>query len=162
MGCVLDESSTDEAVFSRKVASGSKVAGPIRSLVNARDLQPECARFLHEPLLVPVFMYGSETMLWKEKEGSRFRAVQMDNFRGLLGIRRMERVPNARIRELCGVRKGLDERIDEGVFRWFGHMERMENDRIFKRVYVGECDYSRSVNKLRKKWIDTAKECLRK
>ena len=39
------------------------------------------------------------------------------NLRGLVDIRRMDRVPNSRIRELCGVRKGLDERIDEGVLR---------------------------------------------
>ena len=26
---------------------------------------------------------------------------------------------------------------DEGVLWWFGHMERMENDRIAKRVFVG-------------------------
>ena len=32
-----------------------------------------------------------------------------------------------------------DEGIDEGVLRWFGHVERMEKDRIVKRVYVGEC-----------------------
>ena len=31
----------------------------------------------------------------------------------------------------------IDERIYEGVFRWFGHVERMENDRIAKRVDVG-------------------------
>ena len=62
-------------------------------------------------------MYGSQTMLWQEKERSRVRAVQMDSIRGLLGIRRMDRVPNGRIRELCGVRKGLDERIDEGLLR---------------------------------------------
>ena len=37
---------------------------------------------LHETLLVPVFMYGSSTMLWKEKERSRMKAVQMDNLRG--------------------------------------------------------------------------------
>ena len=30
-----------------------------------------------------------------------------------------------------------DERIHEGVLRWFGHMGRMENDVIAKRVYVG-------------------------
>ena len=30
---------------------------------------------LNETLLVPVPMYGSETMLWKEKEKSRIRAV---------------------------------------------------------------------------------------
>ena len=68
---------------------------------------------------------------------SRIRAVQMDSLRGLLDIRRMDRVPNTRIRELCGVMKGLDERIDEGVLRWFVHVERMESDRA-KRVYVGD------------------------
>ena len=52
-------------------------------------------------------MYGSEAMLWKEKERSRIRAVQMDNLRGLLGVRRMDRVLNAQIRELCRVTKGL-------------------------------------------------------
>ena len=89
---------------------------------------------LHETLLVPVLMYDSETMLWKE-ERSRIRVVQMDNLRGLLGIRRMDRVPNARIRELCVVKKGLDERIDECVLRCFGHVERMERVRIAKRIY---------------------------
>ena len=79
----------------------------------------------------------------------------MDSNRGLLGIRRMDRVPNARVREFSGVRKGIDERIDEGVLRWFGHVERMENDRIAKRVYVGECDDSGSVGRPRKRWIDT-------
>ena len=79
-------------------------------------------------------MYGSETMIWKEKERSRIRAVRMDNLRGLLGVRRMNRVPDAWIRELCGVMKGMDDSTDEGVPRWFGHVGRMENDGIAKRV----------------------------
>ena len=64
---------------SRKLANGRRVADAIRSLVNARDLQFERARVLHETLLVPVLMYGSETMFCKEEERSRIRAVQMDN-----------------------------------------------------------------------------------
>ena len=56
--------------------------------------------FLHETLLVSVLMHGSETMLRKQEERSRVRAVQMNNLRGLLGIRRMDRIPNGRIREL--------------------------------------------------------------
>ena len=35
LGCVLDDSGTDEAECSRKVASGRRVAGGIRSLINA-------------------------------------------------------------------------------------------------------------------------------
>ena len=122
----------------------------------------KCARVLQETLLVPVLMYGSDTMLWKEKERSRIRAIQMDSLRGLLGIRRMDRVPNARIKELCGVAKGVDERIDEGDLMWFGRMESMENDRIANRVYVGECVGIRSVGRPRKRWTDTVKNCLRK
>ena len=86
----------------------------------------------------------------------------MDNLRGLLGIRIMDKVPNARIRQLCGMTKGVDEKIDEGVLRWFGHVERMEDDRVFKRVCVGKCAGSRSVGRPRIRWIDTVKNCLKK
>ena len=58
--------------------------------------------------------------------------------------------------------KGVDERIDEGVFLWFGHVERIENDRIANRVYVGECADSHSVGRSWKRWIGVMKECLRK
>ena len=60
------------------------------------------------------------------------------------------------------MKRGIDERIDEGVLRGFGHVERREMDRISKRVYVGECAGSRSVGRSRKSWIDILKECLSK
>ena len=78
---------------------------------------------MHETLLVPVLMYGSETTIRREEERSRIRAVQMDKIRSLLGIRRMDRVLNARIRELCGMAKGVDERIEEDVLHWFNHVK---------------------------------------
>ena len=60
------------------MASGRRTAAAIRSLVNDKSLQLECATVLHDSLLVPVLMYGSETVIWK-KERSRLKAVQMDN-----------------------------------------------------------------------------------
>ena len=58
--------------------------------------------------------------------------------------------------------KGLDERIDEGVLRWFDHGERMEKNRITKRVYVRGCAGSRLGGRPRKRWIDNVMDCLRK
>ena len=72
----------------------------------------------------------------------------------------MDRVLNARIRELCGMAKEVEG--DEGVPRWFGHVEKMERDRIAKRAYVGECAGSRLVGRPLKRWIDTVKNCLGK
>ena len=123
----MDELGTGKTECRRKVAIGRKVADAVRSLVNFRDLD--------EALLVYVFMYGSEKVLRKIKKRSRIMVVQTYNLRGLLAIRRMDRVPNTRISELCGVTKG----VDESVFRWFGHIERMENDMLPNIVYRGEC-----------------------
>ena len=44
----------------------------------------------------------------------------------------MDRGPNARIRKFCGETKVIDEIIDEGIFLWFGLVERMENDKVAK------------------------------
>ena len=51
----------------------------------------------------------------------------MDNLRGFLGIRRMDTLPYAQIRELWGG-------VNESVLHWIGHIKRMENDRIAKRM----------------------------
>ena len=78
----------------------------------------------------------------------------MDKIRSLLGIRRMDRVPNARIRELCGMAKGMIERTEEDVLHWFSHAERMENDRNAKKLFVGEFVSSRSAGQPRKGAVD--------
>ena len=83
--------------------SGGKVGGAIRSLVNAKGLQFDCSRVLHELLFIPLLLYDSEAMVWRERKRSRIKVVQMDSLRGLVGIRRMNIVPNKRIRELCRV-----------------------------------------------------------
>ena len=85
LGCVLDESGTDEC--SRKVVSMRKVVGAIRFLVNARSLQLEYVRVLYQSLVESVLTYCSETIIWREKERSRIRTVSVDKLRGLLGIR---------------------------------------------------------------------------
>ena len=41
-------------------------------------------------------------------------------------------------------------------------MEKMKNDRIAKRIYVGERAGSHSVSRPRKRWIDTVQESLRR
>ena len=87
-----------------KVGVGRKVAS-VRSLVNARGLQLQYVMVLHEILLVPVLIYRNETMILKGKKRSRIRTVQMDNLKDFLGIRRMDKVLNALIRELYGLTK---------------------------------------------------------
>ena len=117
------------------MASGRRFVGSIRYLVNAKGLQLEYDRVFHETLFMAVLMYGSESMIRKEKDRSTIKVLQMDNIRGLIGIKGMDKVLNTWIRVLYGVSKGIEERVD-GVLWWSSHLERTENDNIVKRMYI--------------------------
>ena len=58
LGYVLNEMGTDDVECKRKVASGRKVSGGIKALENEKGLSLECARILHESMLLPVLLYG--------------------------------------------------------------------------------------------------------
>ena len=60
LGCVLDKSSANGAKCSSKGSNGKRIEGPIRILVNARDLQHEHVRVLHETFLVPILRLCGE------------------------------------------------------------------------------------------------------
>ena len=83
LGCVLNESVTYDAERRRKVASERIIASTIR--------------VVREGLIVPALLYGSEIMIWRQKEVSRIKSAQMGNLRSLLSVRKMDRVLNARI-----------------------------------------------------------------
>ena len=52
------------------------------------------ASSMHEGVVVPTLMYGSETLLWNSCEKSRITAAEMYNVRGYCGIRRIYRIRN--------------------------------------------------------------------
>src|SRR5678815_2020700 len=85
----------------------------------------------------------------------------MDNLRGVLGVRRIDKMGNELLRELCGMKKGVNERINESTLRWFGDMERMNDSRLVKRMYSGECVRNRPAGRPKKKWIESVNECLK-
>src|SRR5678816_4381205 len=60
---------------------------------------------------------------------------------------------NERITELDGGKK----EINKSTLRWFGHVERMDDSRLVRRMYSGECVGNRLAERTKKKWIESAK-----
>ena len=59
----------------------------------------------------------------EKKERSWVRAVQMDKFRCVLRVRKIDGIPNARTRVMGRKERG-EGRNDERDLRWFGHFKR--------------------------------------
>jgi len=50
----------------------------------------------------------------------------------------------------------------KGRLRWLGHVERMSEERVVKRLYQNTPEGSRSVGRPRLRWMDDMREDLRR
>ena len=74
-------------------------------------------------------------------------AIKMNCLRNICGLR-TDRVLNVEIR--CGKIVSVNQRIDQGGLRCFGHAERMADERMAKRVYESNVRGDRRRGKPRK------------
>ena len=80
--------------------------------------------------------------------------------RSLVGVSRMDRVRNEEVRMRAGIEWELASRADQRVLRWFGHVERMDEYRMTRRVFMAEISEGRVRGKPRLGLIDGVKVAL--
>ena len=128
---------------------------------------------MYERVVVPTVLYGAETWSLKEEERKKLNVFEMRCLRGMIGVTRLDRVRNVAVRERTGVERVLAGRVDMSVLRWFGHMERMNEDRMVKKVLISEVNGNRARGRPRFRWmccvnralnergmnVDEAREC---
>ena len=64
--------------------------------------------------------------------------LEMKCLRSLIGVSRMDRVMNEEVRRRAGIERELASVADQRVLRWFGHVERLDEYRMARRVLMAE------------------------
>jgi len=117
-------------------------------------------RRLYEGVVVSTALYGAETWSLKQEDRRRLDVMEMRCLRSIVGVSRMDRVRNEEVRRRAGVDRSLSERVDQKVLRWFGHMERMEGERLVKRVWIANASGVRPRGRPKIRWMDGVERAL--
>ena len=64
--------------------------------------------------------------------------LELKCLRSLVGVSLMDRVRNEHVCRRAGTERELESRADQRVLRWFGHVERMEEYRVARRVLMAK------------------------
>ena len=72
----------------------------------------------------------------------------------------MDRVRNKEVRWRAGIERELTSRADQRVLRWFGHVERMDEYCMARRVLMAEVSGGWVRGRPRLGWIDGVKVAL--
>ena len=134
LGSVIAANGGVEADVCHRVSEGCKVLGALKRVMKNRGLVMNVKKVLYEKVVVPPVMYGSESWGMKVTERQKLNVFEMKCLRTMTGVSRLARVRNEVVRARTGVRRELAARVDMNVLRWFGHVERMDNERLLKKV----------------------------
>ena len=74
----------------------------------------------------------------RSAERRKVNIPEMKCLRSLFGVSRMDRVRNEGVRMRAGIKMKLASRADQRVLRWYGHVERMDDYRMARRVLMAE------------------------
>ena len=69
-------------------------------------------------------------------------------------------VRNEEVRSRAGIEREFANREDERVLRWFGHVERMDEYRMARKVLMAEVSGGRVRGRPRLGWMDGGKVAL--
>ena len=99
---------------------------------------------MFECICLPSVMYGCETWMINAWVRKSLNVFEMKVLRAIYNkLRRIYRIRNERIREICKWKRGVIDRAEEGVLKWFGHIYRMNDDRMVGKVFRSEVDGGR-------------------
>ena len=96
----------------------------------------------------------------RSAERRKVNDLGMKCFRNLVGVSRMDRVRNEEVRRRAGIGRELASRADQRVLRWFGHVERMDDCRMARRVLMAEVSGEGVRGRPRLGWMDGVKVAL--
>ena len=115
---------------------------------------------LYERVVIPTIVYGSETWSLIAQERRKIELFVIC-LRNICIIRRVDRVRNTIIiRERCWCELSVLERIERNVSKWFGHVERMGDERLIKGVYQANVEGKRGRWRPQRRWRNEVKDLL--
>ena len=97
----------------------------------------------------------------RSAERRKVNVLEMKYLRSLVGVSRMDRVRNDEVRRRAEIERELASRADQRVFRWFGHVERMNEHRTMaRRVMMAEVSGGQVRGRPRLGWMDGVKVAM--
>ena len=160
LSSVIAASGGVEADVRHRINEGCKVLGSLKGVMKNRRLEMNVKKVLYEKVVMPTVMYGSEAWGMKVTERQKLNVLEMKCLRSMTGLSRLDRVRNEVVRARTGVRRELAARVDMNVLKWFGHVEKMDNDRLLKKVMNAKVDGRSARGRRRFGWMDGVKRAL--
>lgn len=148
---ITQDGTLDEAIRRRNI-QGRKSIGLLNSILWDRSISKTNKHRIYNSIVKSITTYGSEVWQLKERTKRMLEATEMDFWRRSAGRSKLERIRNDRVREVMNVTHTITEDITINQLKWYGHVQRMGEERLPKQLLNWVPQGRRKRGRPRKSW----------
>lgn len=156
-----EDGKIDEEISERAGAAGRLFNSIKTDFLNKKEIPSDVKVEVFKKVAVPTLTYASESWTTTEMHRSKIRSAEMRFLRKIDGKNKLDKIRNEKFREKLGT-KPVEITIEEGQLRWLGHIYRMGEDKIAKRVFEARTQKKVKPGRPRKTWQQEAREASEK
>ena len=145
----------------RRIGLACAIFGTLGKMWRTKSISITTKMKLYRTLVIPVLLYGSECWCLRREDERRLLVAEMGWLRRIRGRSKRERIRNEKTREELDEEETVVDKIRKRRLRWFGHVERMEGNRLPLAALHGHIEGERSRGRQPKTWMDNVREDLR-
>lgn len=164
LGCRINSENDIVDEVQSRIASGNKAFYGLRKMFFSKTLSKKLKVRLYQTLVRPIVTYGSETWYMTQANERRLEGFEKKILRLIFGPTkergRWRRRYDHELYQMYG-EPNIVRFIKIGRLRWFGHVVRMDGDRIPSKMLDSKPGGSRSVGRPRGRWKDEVEADLR-
>ncbi|KAJ4445432.1 hypothetical protein ANN_07237 [Periplaneta americana] len=159
---ISSEGKIDQEILNRTKKSVNAYYGINNTIVGKKEINNKTKLQLFQSITAPILQYGTESLPLQDTHRTRITAVEMKYLRRMMGNTKKDRIRNEQIREEAKQDKPLINKIEEKQLKWFGHANRMTEEREVKQVMEMRVEERRGRGRPRINWEDTVVRIGRK
>ncbi|MBV8233323.1 MAG: hypothetical protein JO329_25390 [Planctomycetaceae bacterium] len=161
LGDMLDvEGGVDRAV-EKRIAVGWNKFHEMKGIITKRGISLKLKGRLYDSCVRSCMLYASETWAMKVCHERDFERAERRMLRWMCGVRLTDRVRTEELYRRLGIEE-IGTKLRRGRLRWYGHVERMNDNCWQKRCRIWEVEGVRPSGRPKKTWEDTVREDMRK
>ena len=137
LGTSIEEEAWMESEIAKRVGAGwmngKKCSGVLCDMRRPVKLKGK----FYRTVVRPAMLYGAETWATTKRHESRIDVNEIRMLRWMCGVTRNDKIRNEHIRGTTKVVQAY-RKITERRLKWYGHVMRMEEDHVVRRVMSKE------------------------
>ena len=158
LGSLLTWDNDCNKEIKRRIARATGAMAGFKTIWKSKHISTETKINIVRTCVLSVLLYACETWTLRRKDRVSLLTFEMKCYRRILHIRWQQRITNVEVRRRVGNTKNIVQIIMERKLSLFGHICRMEDNRLVKGVVFGIIDGQTRRGRPSREWLDDIKE----